>query len=330
MEYRKIGQTDLKASVIGTGGYPFGPPLLDQVQSAQVIEKAYEMGINFFDTSDVYGQGQSEIFLGKAVQGFRKNIILSSKFNLNNLEGKSPRQRIYDRCEEALTKLRTDYLDLFQVHFSTPDVPHDELLGPLNELVEEGKVRYLGNCNTYSWRWLEELQFSRQNKLPEFESSQNHYSLLHRHPELELIPFCREHGKSLLAYFPLGGGWLTGIYEPGKPYPAGSRAAKVPTGIVTRMRSERVDRLVPVLEEFAHQRGHSLYELALAWVISHHEVAVTLTGFDQPEHVEKNLRALDWKLSTSEIDELDNLTSWWDGSNAIIDNSEPTPRTLAK
>ena len=93
---------------------------------------------------------------------------------------------------------------------------------------------------------------------------------------------------------------------------------------------ESVKHMVPVLEEFAHQRGHSLYELALAWVISHHEVAVTLTGFDQPEHVEKNLRAIDWKLSTSEIDELDNLTSWWDGSNAIIDSSEPTPRTLAK
>lgn len=330
MEYRRIGETDLEASVIGAGGYPFGPPLLDEMQSALVIEKAYEMGINFFDTSDVYGKGESEAFLGKAVQGFRKNIILSSKFNLNNLEGKSPRQRIFDRCEEALTKLRTEYLDLFQVHFSSPGVPHDELLGPLNDLVQEGKVRYLGNCNTYSWRWLEELQFSKENQFFGFESTQNHYSLLYRHPELELIPFCREYKKSLLAYFPLAGGWLTGIYRPGMPYPPGSRASKVPTGIVTRMQSERVDRLVQVLEEFAHQRGHSLYELALAWVISHPEVAVTLTGFDQPIHVEKNLRAIDWKLSTEEMDELNTLTAWWDGSDAAIDSSEPTPRALAK
>ena len=154
MKFRKIGQTDLNASVIGAGGYPFGPPLLNEKQADSVIKKAYEMGINFFDTSDVYGQGYSEVFLGNATQGFRENIILSSKFNLRDLNGMSPRRRIFDRCEDALFKLKTDYLDLFQVHFSTPEIPHAELLGPLNDLVTEGKVRYIGNFNTYSWRWL--------------------------------------------------------------------------------------------------------------------------------------------------------------------------------
>ncbi|MBO39551.1 MAG: aldo/keto reductase [Rhodospirillaceae bacterium] len=326
MKFRKIGQTDLNASVIGAGGYPFGPPLLNEKQADSVIKKAYEMGINFFDTSDVYGQGYSEVFLGNATQGFRENIILSSKFNLRDLNGMSPRRRIFDRCEDALFKLKTDYLDLFQVHFSTPEIPHAELLGPLNDLVTEGKVRYLGNCNTYSWRWLEELQCSHINDYAEFESTQNHYSLLYRYPELELIPFCKEHGKSLLAYFPLGGGWLTGIYRPGKSYPLGSRASKVPTGIVTRMRSERVDRLVPILERFAAERGHTLSELALSWVLSHNEIAVALTGFDRPEHVELNLKSIEWTLSEDEINELDRLTSWWDGDNAIIDSSDPTPR----
>ena len=108
MKFRKIGQTDLNASVIGAGGYPFGPPLLNEKQADSVIKKAYEMGINFFDTSDVYGQGYSEVFLGNATQGFRENIILSSKFNLRDLNGMSPRRRIFDRCEDALFKLTTD------------------------------------------------------------------------------------------------------------------------------------------------------------------------------------------------------------------------------
>ena len=233
MEYRRLGSTDMEISVIAAGGYPFGPPLLTQDETTAVVHRAVGSGVNFFDTSDVYGGGQSEDFLGNALAGKRDDVYLSTKFNFRDLGDLTPRDRIFARCEEALRKLRTDHLDLFQVHFSSPDVPHEELIGPLDDLVRQGKVRYIGNCNTAAWRWHEELDVSRAAGMAEFESTQNHFSLLYRHAELELLPFCSAYGKSLLAYFPLGGGWLTGTYRPGESYPEGSRAAKVPTGIVT-------------------------------------------------------------------------------------------------
>ncbi len=326
MQYRRLGQTDMQVSVIGAGGYPFGPPLLGQEETTAVVHRAIDLGVNFFDTSDVYGQGQSEDLLGNALRGKRDQVYLSTKFNFRDLGAQSPRDRIFARCEEALRKLRTDHVDLFQVHFSSPEVPHEEMLGPLNDLVQQGKARYIGNCNTAAWRWHEELDVSRAGGLAEFESTQNHYSLLYRHAELELMPFCRAYSKSLLAYFPLSGGWLAGAYDPGEPYPEGSRAAKVPTGIVTRIRSERVERLVPRLQAFAGERGYSMAEVALAWVISHPELALALTGFDRPEHVEANVRAADCKLSGADLEELDALTSWWEGTNAVIDSANPIPR----
>ncbi len=329
MQYRRLGGTDLSVSVVAAGGYPFGPPLLGREETAAVVRRAVACGVNLFDTSDVYGEGRSEEFLGDALVGVRDEVCIATKFNLRNLDGRTPRERIYARCEEALRKLRTDRIDLFQVHFATPGVPHEELLGPLSDLVGEGKVRWIGNCNTAAWRWRDEIAVSRAQGMAEFESTQNHYSLLHRHAELELLPFCAAYGKSLLAYFPLGGGWLTGTYRPGQPYPEGSRAAKVPTGIVTRLRSERVERLVPRLEAFAAERGHTVAELALAWVVAHPEVAAALTGFDRPEHVDANVKAADWTLSADDLSELDAITSWWEGRNAAIDSDGPTPRPEA-
>lgn len=326
MEYRHLGQTDMKVSAIGVGGYPFGPPLLGQHETTAVVNAALEHGINFFDTSDVYGEGQSEDLLGVALEGKRNQIYLSTKFNLRNLNGQTPRERIFARCEEALRKLKTDYIDLFQVHYATPDVPHEELLGPLNDLVRQGKIRYIGNCNTASWRIHEQVITAQEEGFARFESTQNHFSLLYRHAELELIPFCRKYEISLIPYFPLGGGWLTGTYRPGEAPPSGSRADRVPTGIVTRLRSERVDNLVPKLEEFAGEHGHTVVELALAWVLSHPEVGVTLCGFDKPEHVAANTPGADWRLTSEEREELDSITDWWFGGDAVIENSGPPPR----
>ena len=326
MQYRKLGTTDMMVSSIGVGGYPFGPPMLGQAETTAVIDAAFEAGINFFDTSDVYGQGKSEDQVGVALEGKRDKVYISTKFNLRNLNGQTPRERIFARAEEALRKLKTDHLDLFQVHYATPDVPHEELLGPLNELVEQGKVRYIGNCNTASWRIREQLMFSEQNGMAKFVSTQNHYSLLYRHPELELMEFCEAFDFSLIPYFPLGGGWLTGTYRPGEAPPAGSRADVVPTGIVTRLRSPRVDSLVPQLEAFAGEHGHTVVELALAWVLSHPAVGVTLCGFDRPEHVAANVTATDWVLTAEEREELDRITNWWEGADAIIESAVPPVR----
>jgi aryl-alcohol dehydrogenase-like predicted oxidoreductase len=321
MEYRRLGATDLQVSVIGVGGYPFGPPLLGQDETTAVVNAALDAGINFFDTSDVYGQGQSEDLLGVALEGKRDQVYLSTKFNLRDLGSQTPRDRIFARCEEALRKLKTDHIDLFQVHHFAPDVPHEELLGPLNELVVQGKVRYIGNCNTASWRMHEEIMVARQQGYASFQSTQNHYSLLYRHAELELMPFCQAYDVSLLPYFPLGGGWLTGTYRPGEAPPPGTRADKVPTGIVTRLRSERVDALVPRLEAYAGEHGHSIVELALSWVLSHPEVALALTGFDRPEHVGASVKAIEWHLTNDERAEVDAISAWWDGSAAAVETT---------
>ena len=326
MRYRNLGTTDMNVSAIGVGGYPFGPPLLGQSETTAVVDAAFEAGINFFDTSDVYGGGQSEDLLGVALEGKRDKVYLSTKFNLRNLNGVTPRERIFARCEEALRKLKTDHIDLFQVHYASPEAPLEDLLGPLNELVEQGKVRYIGNCNTAAWRIREQLMFSEEHGLAKFVSTQNHYSLLYRHPELELMSFCKAFDFSLIPYFPLGGGWLTGVYRPGEAPPAGSRADKVPTGIVTRLRSDRVDSLIPQLETFAGEHGHTLVELALAWVISHPEVGVALCGFDRPEHVWSNVTATDWVLTAEERAELDRITSWWEGTDAVIESVDPPVR----
>ena len=326
MEYRQLGRTDMRVSAIGVGGYPFGPPMLGQAETTAVVNAALEVGINFFDTSDVYGQGNSEDLLGVALEGERDEIYLSTKFNLRNLNGQTPRERIFARCDEALRKLKTDHIDLLQVHYASPDVPHDELIGPLNELVEHGKVRYIGNCNTAAWRFHEQLVTSEEYEYARFESTQNHYSLLYRHAEVELMPFCRKYETSLIPYFPLGGGWLTGTYRPGEAPPAGSRADIVPTGIVTRLRSDRVDDLVPKLEAFAGEHGHTIVELALAWVLSHPEVGVTLCGFDKPEHVLANALGADWQLTDDERAELDAITDWWYGGDALIDSDTPPVR----
>jgi aryl-alcohol dehydrogenase-like predicted oxidoreductase len=326
MEYRQLGTTGMQVSTIGVGGYPFGPPMLAQAEVNAVVNAALEHGINFFDTSDVYGHGESEDFLGVALAGKRHEVCLSTKFNLRNLDGQTPRERIFARCEEALRKLKTDHIDLFQVHYATPDLPHEELLGPLTELVEQGKVRYIGNCNTASWRIHEQFVVSEKKNLAKFVSTQNHYSLLFRHAELEMFPFCAKYDFSLISYFPLGGGWLTGTYKPGEAPPPGSRADKVPTGIVTRLRSPRVDALVPKLEAFAGEHGHTIVELALAWVLSHQEVAVALCGFDRPEHIAANVTATDWRLSADDRAELDSITNWWDGSDAILESPNPPAR----
>jgi aryl-alcohol dehydrogenase-like predicted oxidoreductase len=329
VEYRQFGSTDLRVSVIGVGGYPFGPPLLGQEETTAVVNAALDAGINFFDTSDVYGGGQSEAQLGLALRGKRDDLVLSTKFNFLNMGNQTSRERIFARCEEALRKLGTDHIDLFQVHYASPGVPHEELLGPLTELVQQGKVRYIGNCNTASWRFHEELTVSRDKGLERFISTQNHFSLLYRHAEVELLPFCQAHDIALLPYFPLAGGWLAGTYRPGEPPPPGSRADKVPTGIVTRMRSERVDVLLPLLEAFARERGHTIVELALAWVLSHPEVPLAITGFDRPEHVAASVTATDWHLNDDERAELDGITSWWSGQAAIIDIATPPPRPRA-
>ena len=324
MEHRKLGSSALEPSVIGIGGYPFGPPLADQAMTTQVLNRAREVGVNYVDTSDIYAQGQSEVQIGVAIEGHRDDFILATKFNLSNLGDETPRQRIMRKCDESLTKLKTDHIDLYQIHHVAPEVSAEEILRPLDDLVKAGKIRYVGNCNYSSWRQLEALHMAKANNLSWYVSTQNHYSLVYRHVELEILPFCNAYDTGFIPYFPLAGGFLTGQYRPGQSAPVGTRSDLIPTSFVNKVRTKRTENLLLQLESFSQEHGHPVAELALAWLLSHPEVTTIINGAEKPEYIEANAKAAEWVLTPEERAEVDVITSWWDGSNAAVDTTGGT------
>jgi aryl-alcohol dehydrogenase-like predicted oxidoreductase len=324
MEHRKLGSSDLHPSVIGIGGYPFGPPLADQAMTTRVLDQARESGVNYIDTSDIYAQGQSEVQIGVAIEGHRDDFILATKFNLSNLGDETPRQRIMRKIDESLTKLKTDHIELYQIHHVAKDIPAEEILQPLDELVKAGKIRYVGNCNYSSWRQMEAMQVARDNNLSWFVSTQNHYNMIFRHVELEILPFCNAYETGFIPYFPLAGGFLTGQYRPGQAAPAGTRSDLVPTGIVNKITTDRSNNLLLKLESFAQERDHTVAELALSWLLSHPEVTTIINGAEKPEYIAANAKAADWVLTPEEMVEVDAITSWWDGDGAAVDTTGGT------
>ena len=317
MEYRQLGSSELKVSVVGLGGNVFGPPRLDQEQSVRNVHRGLELGVNFIDTAITYGQGQSEVFIGDAIKDRRQDVIVSTKFDFQRLEKETPGQRIQARCEESLRKLQTDYIDLYQVHFPAPTIPPEEILGPMDDLVRQGKVRYIGQCNYAAWRHCEALNVCRRLGLAELVSAQNHYNLVRRQVELDLLPFCAAYNVGFIAYFPLGGGTLTGKYRPGEPPPPGTRGA-AGSAIVKRLRTERNQALAVELERYAQERGHTLGELAIAWLVACPQVSVVITGTSTPEHVQANVASADWRLTPEEKAEVDRIAAW-DGSVETIE-----------
>ena len=321
MEHRKLGNSDLEPSVIGIGGYPFGPPLADQAMTTRVLDQARESGVNYIDTSDIYAQGQSEVQIGVAIEGHRDDFILATKFNLSNLGDETPKQRIMRKIDESLTKLKTDHIDLYQIHHVAKDISAEEILQPLDDLVKSGKIRYVGNCNYSSWRQMEAMQVARDNNLSWYVSTQNHYNMIYRHVELEILPFCAAYETGFIPYFPLAGGFLTGQYRPGQPAPTGTRSDLVPTGIVNKITTVRSNSLLLQLESFSQEHGHPVAELALAWLLSHPEVTTIINGAEKPEYIAANAKAADWVLTSEERTEVDAITSWWDGNGAALDTT---------
>lgn len=313
MQYRTLGLSDLRVSVIGLGGNTFGPPRLDAAQSAACIRRAAELGINFIDTATMYGEGHSEAFIGAAIAGRRDDWVLATKFNLARREpGVSVRERIRSHCETSLRRLGTNRIDLYQIHFKPIGVDDAEVLDVLHDLVRDGKVRWTGTCNYAAWRHAAMQEGAARRGLAGPVTCQNHYNLLRRHVEYETLPFCRERGVAFLPYFPLAGGYLTDKYEAGQPAPAGTRGA-AGSPIVGASRTARNEQIQPQLKAWAHARGRTLGELAIAWLLAHPEVPSVIAGVSSPAQVEANARAADWVLSDAERAELDAIAAW-DGS----------------
>ena len=314
MQYRKLGTSDLDVSVIGLGTNNFGNPrrISDHAVSASVIHQCLDLGINLIDTADIYGGGESEVHIGEALKGRRQEAIIADKFNITKLEGSSIADRVNERVDTALAKLQTDYIDLWQIHFPAPDVPQEEILGPMNELVVQGKVRFIGECNYSGWRHAQADAVSTQNGWARMVSSQTYYNLFRRQIELELLPFCTAANVGVLPYFPLAGGWLTGKYSRDAAVPEGSRPMVGPLQGDALAR-EKLDKL----DAYANEHGHSILELAFSWLLAHPAVSSVIAGAMTPEQVQANATAGEWAMTDEERDEIDAIASWDGAGNEV-------------
>ncbi|MBV8495139.1 MAG: aldo/keto reductase [Alphaproteobacteria bacterium] len=312
MEERNLGRSGLIVSAVGLGCNNFGGRI-DYPATRAVVHKALDLGITFFDTSDTYGeQGGSEEFLGRALAGRRHDIVLASKFarpmdREGRLQGAS-RRYIMSAVEASLKRLNTDYLDLYQQHIADPKTPIEETLRALDDLVRQGKVRYIGNSNFPAWRVAEAEYVARAAGLNRFISCQDEYSLVVRDIEKDLLPAAQEYRLGLLPFFPLASGLLTGKYRQDAPLPSGTRfAGNVPRGKEAFLNA-RNWRIVPALSGFAAARGHTLLELAMSWLASRPYIPSIIAGATRPEQVEQNIAAVGWPLSDADLAEIDRIT----------------------
>jgi len=300
MEYRKLGS--LNVSLVGIGCNNFGWRT-DAAGTASVVDAALESGINFFDTADVSGAGQSEEFLGRALKGRRGKAIIATKFGIKMGDGKegARAQYVHEALDASLQRLQTDVIDLYQIHRPDPNTPIAETLQALNDAVKAGKVREIG-CSNFS---VEQMRAARATKGPRyFASVQNEYSLLKREAERDVLPECASTGVAFLPYFPLANGLLSGKYRKDSPFPESSRGKDAfGPKIFTDENLERAEALIA----FANFRGHSLLDLAFSFLATKPEICSVIAGAKNAEQVHANSVAVSWRLSAAELAEVDKL-----------------------
>ncbi|HSM70294.1 MAG TPA: aldo/keto reductase [Anaerolineales bacterium] len=309
MEYRNLGHAGVKVSAIGIGCNQFGGKV-DKNGTKAIVQKALDEGINFFDTADVYGnKGGSEEYLGAALEGLRDQVVIATK--VRNAMGDGPndkgasRYHIMNAVEASLRRLRTDHIDLYQIHRWDESVSVHEMMRALDDLVRAGKVLYIGASNFSAWQLCRGNDVAEMMGWEQFVTIQPHYHLFERGIERELVPYCEFANLGILPYFPLAGGFLTGKYKRGEPAPAGSRGEKSPY-VQKYMTDENFDKL-DALTAFAESRGHTLHELAFAWLLSNKQVSSVIAGATKPEQVEANATTVGWTLSEEEMAEVNQL-----------------------
>jgi aryl-alcohol dehydrogenase-like predicted oxidoreductase len=301
---RSIGS--IPVPLAGVGCNNFGRRI-DEGRAKQVVDAAFEVGATLFDTADLYGSGASEEFLGKAVKSRRDEAVIVSKFGMrtppDGLSGGDP-VWVIRACEDSLTRLGTDRIDVYLIHTPDDATPIADTLTAMSRLVDEGKVREIG-CSNFSAEQLVEAEEAANEKgVRRFVTVQNEYSLLARGAREEVLPACGKLGLSFMPYFPLASGLLTGKYRKGQPPPPGTRLAGRGEEL---MNDERLD-LVERLMSFAEQRGHTILELSVSWLASQPEIATVIAGATSPEQVRANAEAVEaWRLSADEFAEIDDL-----------------------
>ncbi len=306
MRSRRIGT--LEVSVIGLGCNNFGWKI-DENATRRVIDAAISSGINFFDTADTYGKTRSEEFMGRALRGRRSDVIIATKFGKpvdEHRTGARP-EYVHQACNDSLRRLDTDYIDLYQLHAPDPTVPIADTLGALDELVKAGKVREIGCSNFTAEQIREAEETSEHAGIARFVSVQNHYNMLRRDDERDVIPECERFGVAYLPYFPLESGLLTGKYRLGKSAPEGTRIAE--GGWLASKFTDENLAIVERLIAFAESRQHTLLELAMSWLLRLSAVSSVIAGATSPEQVHDNANAASWILEPEDIQAVDMILS---------------------
>ncbi|MGH3512583.1 MAG: aldo/keto reductase [Pseudonocardiaceae bacterium] len=299
MRYRQLGESGLTVSVIGLGGNNFGGRIgLKETRS--VVDAALDCGVTLVDTADIYGsKGGSEELLGQVLAGRREHVVLATKFGMDMGDGTVARgSRTYIRraVEESLRRLQTDYIDLYQYHVPDGVTPLEETLATLDELITDGKVRYIGSSNFAGWQIADADWIARTQHQARFVSAQNHYNLLQRDAEQEIIPSCVNRGVGVLPYFPLANGLLTGKYSRGQAPPRGTRL----TGRESELTDDVFDKL-EALQRFGAEHGRSLLEVGIAGLAAMPAIASVIAGATKPEQARANAAAGEWELSSDEL-----------------------------
>jgi len=304
VETRRIG--NLEVSVIGLGCNNFGWKI-DENATRDVIDAAISVGINFLDTADTYGKTTSEEFIGRALEGRRESVIIATKFGkpVDAMRTGAKPAYVHQACNDSLRRLRTDYIDLYQLHAPDRTVPIADTLGALNELVVAGKVREIG-CSNFSAAQLREAEeASKSDGLARFVSVQNHYNLLRRDDEAYVIPECDRLGLAYLPYFPLESGLLTGKFRMGKDAPKGTRIAE--GGWLAERYTEENLASIERLIAYAESRQHTMLELAMSWLLRLPLVASVIAGATSVDQVRANAASPNWELSSADIEAIDEI-----------------------
>jgi aryl-alcohol dehydrogenase-like predicted oxidoreductase len=302
VEYRQLGNSGVRVSAIGLGANQFGGKV-DQQGVNTIVAGALDQGINFIDTADVYAQGRSEETLGVALKGCWHKVVLATKVRSRMGDGPNDqgasRYHIANGVEASLRRLQSDHIDLYQVHSWDETTPVEETLRALEDLVRSGKVRYVGASNFAAWQLARANLLAELRGLAPFITIQPHYHMLERGIEQELIPYCNAYKVGILPYFPLAGGFLTGKYHRGEPAPAGSRG-ETSAYVQRYMTDANYDR-IEKLEAWAREQGHTLGELAHAWLLAQPQVSSVISGATKLEQVQANAKAAGWKLTPEEL-----------------------------
>ncbi|MDG4828458.1 aldo/keto reductase [Solwaraspora sp. WMMD1047] len=310
MIYRRLGDSGLVVSVVGIGCNNFGRKL-DQDGTTAVVDAALDAGINFFDTADIYGEphGGSEEQLGVALRGRRDDVVVATKFgmDMSGMNGpdhgaRGSRRYIARAVEASLRRLGTDHIDLYQFHQPDPGTPIEETLAALDDLVRAGKVRYLGNSNFAGWQIADADWRARTTGRTPFISAQNHYSLLQRDVEAEVVPACERFGLGLLPFFPLANGLLTGKYRRGETPPAGSRLAG--GGRYAERLAAAPWDTIEALRKYAAERELSMLDVAIGGLAAQPAVTSVIAGATTPEQVRANAAAGRWQPTPADLAEL--------------------------